>query len=117
LTVLPACPARLSSYFYGSDVTWRGALVGAWWSFAAAFVAGWFVAFVHNFVLATGCCCFEQRPTWPGRPTFSSTFDVDTARHGRLTRQEDRTLCLALARASQQGWGIAIGLLSAWNCC
>ena len=43
----------LGQYFYGYDVTWRGAVVGAWWSFVAAFVAAWFVAFVHNFVMAT----------------------------------------------------------------
>jgi hypothetical protein len=43
----------LAQYFYGYDVTWRGAFIGAWWSFVAAFVAGWFVAFVHNFVVAT----------------------------------------------------------------
>jgi hypothetical protein len=43
----------LAQYFYGYDVTWRGAVIGAWWSFVAAFVAGWFVAFVRNFVLAT----------------------------------------------------------------
>jgi hypothetical protein len=29
----------------------------------------------------------------------------------RLTRQEERALRYALARASEQGWGIAIGLL------
>jgi hypothetical protein len=45
--------ALLAQYFYGYDVTWRGAFVGAWWSFVAAFVAGWFAAFVHNVVLAT----------------------------------------------------------------
>ena len=45
--------ALLGQYLYGYDVTWRGAFVGAWWSFVAAFVAGWFVAFVRNFVLAT----------------------------------------------------------------
>jgi hypothetical protein len=43
----------LAQYFYGYDVTWRGAFVGAWWSFVAGFVAGWFLAFVYNFVLAT----------------------------------------------------------------
>ena len=43
----------LAQYFYGYDVTWRGAFVGAWWSFVTAFVAGWFLAFVYNFVLAT----------------------------------------------------------------
>ena len=43
----------LAQYFYGYEVSWRGAFIGAWWSFVAAFVAGWFVAFVRNFVLAT----------------------------------------------------------------
>jgi len=43
----------LAQYFYGYQVTWRGACIGAWWSFVAAFVAGWFVAFVRNFVVAT----------------------------------------------------------------
>lgn len=45
--------ALLAQYFYGYDVTWRGAFVGAWWAFVAAFVAGWFAAFVYNLVLAT----------------------------------------------------------------
>jgi hypothetical protein len=45
--------AALADYFYGYDVTWQGAFVGAWWSFVAAFVAGWFGAFVYNFVMAT----------------------------------------------------------------
>jgi hypothetical protein len=43
----------LAQYFYGYDVSWRGACVGAWWSFVVGFVAGWFVAFVHNLVTAT----------------------------------------------------------------
>jgi len=43
----------LGQYFYGYNVTWRGAFVGAWWSFVTGFVAGWFVAFLHNFVMAT----------------------------------------------------------------
>jgi len=43
----------LAEYFYGYDVSWRGAFVGAWWSFVVAFVVGWFVAFVRNFVMAT----------------------------------------------------------------
>jgi hypothetical protein len=54
-----AAPSRalnielLAMYFYGYDVTWRGAVVGACWSFVAAFVAGWFAAFVYNFLMAT----------------------------------------------------------------
>ena len=42
----------LAQVFYGYDVTWRGAFVGAWWAFVAAFVAGWFAAFLHNLTLA-----------------------------------------------------------------
>jgi hypothetical protein len=44
--------ALLSQYFYGYEVTWRGALIGAFWGFVAGFVAGWFVAFVRNLVTA-----------------------------------------------------------------
>ena len=42
----------LAAYFYGYDVSWRGACVGAWWAFVAAFVAGWFAAFLRNLILA-----------------------------------------------------------------
>jgi hypothetical protein len=42
----------LSQYFFGYEVTWRGAFIGAFWGFVAGFVAGWFVAFVRNLVTA-----------------------------------------------------------------
>lgn len=42
----------LAQYFYGYSVTWPGVAVGAFWGFVTGFVAGWFVAFVRNFVLA-----------------------------------------------------------------
>ena len=42
----------LAQYFYGYSVTWRGALIGAWWAFVAGFVAGWFAAFVRNVFMA-----------------------------------------------------------------
>ena len=42
----------LAQYFYGYTVSWPGAGVGAFWGFVTGFVAGWFVAFVRNFVLA-----------------------------------------------------------------
>ncbi len=45
--------ALLSQYFYGYQVDWLGAFIGAWWGCVAGFVAGWFFAFVRNFVLAT----------------------------------------------------------------
>lgn len=44
--------AALAVYFYGYDVTWTGACVGAWWAFVAGFVGGWFAAFVRNLMLA-----------------------------------------------------------------
>lgn len=42
----------LSAFFYGYEVTWRGAFIGAWWAFVAGFVGGWFAAFMRNFVIA-----------------------------------------------------------------
>ncbi len=43
----------LANYFYGYDVSWRGAFIGAWWGFVAGFVAGWFAAFARNLAIAT----------------------------------------------------------------
>jgi hypothetical protein len=43
----------VSQYFYGYDTTWRGALIGVWWGFVSGFVAGWFLAFLRNFMVAT----------------------------------------------------------------
>ena len=43
----------LAQYFYGYDVSWRGALVGLFWGFVTGFVFGWFAAFVRNVVVAT----------------------------------------------------------------
>lgn len=43
----------LANYFYGYDVSWRGAFIGAWWGFVAGFVAGFFAAFVRNLAMAT----------------------------------------------------------------
>src|SRR5262245_27429832 len=42
----------ISQYFYGYDITWQGAFVGGWWGFVAGFVAGWFLAFVRNLMVA-----------------------------------------------------------------
>jgi hypothetical protein len=41
----------LSQYFYGYEVSWRGAWVGLCWGFATGFVAGWLLGFVHNFTV------------------------------------------------------------------
>ena len=42
----------LSHYFYGYDVTWRGAFIGFWWAFVSGFAAAWFLAFMRNLALA-----------------------------------------------------------------
>jgi hypothetical protein len=42
----------LANYFTGYSVTWRGVAVGAEWSFAVGFVAGWLIAFARNLTLA-----------------------------------------------------------------
>jgi hypothetical protein len=42
----------LSQYFYGFEVSWRGAFIGAWWAFVAGFVGGWFAAFLRNLTIA-----------------------------------------------------------------
>lgn len=43
----------ISQYFYGYDTTWRGIFIGGWWGFVAGFVAGWFLAFLRNLMVAT----------------------------------------------------------------
>jgi hypothetical protein len=59
----PTAPnlALLSNYFYGYDVSWRGVFVGAWWSFVAGFVVGWFTAFLVNFFVATRLLLFKAK--------------------------------------------------------
>ena len=42
----------LSQYFQGYGVSWGGAVIGGLWAFFVGFVAGWFVAFCRNLVLA-----------------------------------------------------------------
>jgi hypothetical protein len=41
----------LNQYFYGYDVSWKGAAIGGAWGFATGFVGGWLLAFVHNFTV------------------------------------------------------------------
>jgi hypothetical protein len=43
----------LRNYFAGYSVTWPGAFIGAAWAGFVGYVAGWFLAFLRNFVLAT----------------------------------------------------------------
>ena len=42
----------LSQYFYGYEVSWKGAAIGFGWGMMTGFVAGWFVAFVRNLFTA-----------------------------------------------------------------
>jgi hypothetical protein len=42
----------LREFFYGYRVSWGGALIGLAWGFAVGFIAGWFVAFCRNLVIA-----------------------------------------------------------------
>jgi len=42
----------LSQYLTGYSVSWTGAFVGLFWGVLIGFVAGWFVAFVRNVVIA-----------------------------------------------------------------
>jgi len=53
--------ALLAHFFYGYEVSWRGALVGFCWGGFTGFVAGWFVAFVHNLVTAIKVFAFKAR--------------------------------------------------------
>ena len=55
-------PLRLAGeYFAGYTVSWKGVLVGALWGFAVAFVAGWFIAFSRNVVLAISAFIIRTR--------------------------------------------------------
>ena len=51
----------LSEYFAGYTVSWAGALIGAAWGFGTGFIAGWFVAFVRNLVLAVSLFILRRR--------------------------------------------------------
>lgn len=56
LTVLRGDPTGiqlLDEYFYGYEVSWRGAFVGLFWGFLTCSVFGWFAAFLRNLVLAS----------------------------------------------------------------
>ena len=43
----------LGAYFAGYTVSWTGALVGFGWGVVVGAVAGWFLAFIRNVVVAT----------------------------------------------------------------
>lgn len=41
----------LSNYFYGYDVSWAGAVVGALWAGVVGFVGGWLLGVTHNGII------------------------------------------------------------------
>jgi hypothetical protein len=54
LLVLKGDPSRISllrEYFYGYEVSWKGACLGFFWGFVTGFVMGWFAAFMRNLIL------------------------------------------------------------------
>jgi hypothetical protein len=42
----------LRQYFYGYEVSWKGAFIGLFWGFVTCFVFGWFAAFMRNLTIA-----------------------------------------------------------------
>ena len=57
----PSPFALLSEYFAGYSVSVRGAFVGLLWGLGTGFVAGWFVAFSRNFVMAASIFWIRTR--------------------------------------------------------
>ena len=51
----------LRAYFWGYTPTWLGILVGFWWGFIAGFVAGWFLAFCRNAMIAISIFLIRTR--------------------------------------------------------
>lgn len=51
----------LSNFFLGYEVSWLGALVGAFWGFWLGFVVGWSFAFARNLALAITSFVFRAR--------------------------------------------------------
>lgn len=43
----------LAEYFYGYTVSWPGVFIGFVWAAFVGFIAGWFVAFSRNLIIAT----------------------------------------------------------------
>jgi hypothetical protein len=51
----------LAQYLTGYSVSWTGAFVGLFWGVLIGFVAGWFVAFVRNLVIAIRVLTIKSR--------------------------------------------------------
>jgi hypothetical protein len=53
--------ALLAQYLAGYEESWMGALIGAAWGFFIGYVAGWFIAFTRNLVLAVWLLIVEAK--------------------------------------------------------
>jgi hypothetical protein len=51
----------LQQYCLGYEVSWLGALIGAFWGFWLGFVVGWSFAFLRNLTLALTSLVFRAR--------------------------------------------------------
>jgi hypothetical protein len=60
----------LSQYFAGYSVSLAGAVVGGLWAGFAGFVAGWFLAFTRNFVIAVIVFLIRTRATLTANRDF-----------------------------------------------
>jgi hypothetical protein len=60
----------LSQYFAGYNVSPMGALVGGLWAGFAGFVAGWFLAFSRNFIMAVTVFLIRTRATLAANRDF-----------------------------------------------
>jgi len=54
----------LSQYFYGYHVSPAGVGIGFLWAAAVGFVAGWFMAFTRNAMMALWVLYFRARADW-----------------------------------------------------
>jgi hypothetical protein len=53
--------ALLAEYFAGYSVSISGVLIGFLWAFGTGFIAGWFIAFARNVVLAASIFWLRAR--------------------------------------------------------
>ena len=60
----------LSEYFAGYTVSPMGAVIGGLWAAFAGFVAGWFLAFSRNFVIAVAVFLIRTRATLAANRDF-----------------------------------------------
>jgi hypothetical protein len=60
----------LAQYFYGYTVSVAGAAIILGWGFLVGFVAGWFLAFARNAVMAIWILYFRARAEWLATKDF-----------------------------------------------